>query len=186
MQDIAGIDVGARIRQYLRSIGKSRLEGPESPVPDWLYEMGRYGQKTGAGWYRYEAGSRTPIPDPLIEELAEKAARERGITRQPVSDDEILSRIMVALANEGANVLDEHIAIRPGDIDVIYAYGFGYPRHRGGPMTYADSLGLAHVLAKVNEYRARLGDHWQPAPLLERLAAAGKGFYDATPTEPRP
>jgi 3-hydroxyacyl-CoA dehydrogenase len=96
-----------------------------------------------------------------------------------VSDDEILSRIMVALANEGANVLDERIATRPGDIDVIYAYGFGYPRHRGGPMAYADSLGLAHVLAKVNEYRARLGDHWRPAPLLERLAAAGKGFYDA-------
>jgi 3-hydroxyacyl-CoA dehydrogenase len=179
MQDIAGIDVGARIRQYLRSIGKSRAEGPESPVPDWLYEMGRYGQKTGAGWYRYEAGSRTPISDPLIEELAGKAAKERGIERQPIADEEILSRIMVALANEGANVLDEHIAIRPGDIDVIYAYGFGYPRHRGGPMAYADSLGLPHVLAKVNEYRARLGDHWQPAPLLERLAAAGKGFYDA-------
>ena len=179
MQDIAGLDVGARIRQYLRGIGKSRLEGPESPVPDWLYDMGRYGQKTGAGWYRYEAGSRVPIPDPLIEELANKAAGERGIARQPVPDDEILSRIMVALANEGANVLDEHIAIRPGDIDVIYAYGFGYPRHRGGPMAYADSLGLQQVLAKVNEYRARLGDHWQPAPLLERLAAAGKGFYDA-------
>ena len=179
MQDIAGIDVGARIRQYLRSIGKSRTEGPESPVPDWIYEMGRYGQKTGAGWYRYEAGSRTPIPDPLIEELAEKAAAERGIRRQHVSDHEILSRIMVALANEGANVLDERIAIRPGDIDVIYAYGFGYPRHRGGPMAYADSLGLANVLARVNEYRTRFGDHWKPAPLLERLAAGGKGFYDA-------
>ena len=178
MQDIAGIDVGARIRQYLRSVGKSRAEGPESPVPDWLYEMGRYGQKTGAGWYRYEPGSRAPIPDPLIEELAEKAAAQRGITRRHVSDDEILSRIMVALANEGANVLDEHIALRPGDIDVIYAYGFGFPRHRGGPMAYADSLGLGHVLAKVNEYRERLGDHWKPAPLLERLAAAGKGFYD--------
>jgi 3-hydroxyacyl-CoA dehydrogenase len=179
MQDIAGIDVGARIRQYLRSVGKSRAEGPESPVPDWLYEMGRYGQKTGAGWYRYEPGSRAPIPDPLIEELAEKAAAGRGIRRQHVSDDEILSRIMVALANEGANVLDEHIAMRPGDIDVIYAYGFGFPRHRGGPMAYADSLGLAHVLAKVNEYRERFGAHWKPAPLLERLAAAGKGFYDA-------
>lgn len=179
MQDIAGIDVGARIRQYLRSIGKSRAEGPESPVPDWIYEMGRYGQKTGAGWYRYESGSRAPIPDPLIEELAGNAARQRGITRQPVSDGEILSRIMVALANEGANVLDEHIAIRPGDIDVIYACGFGYPRHRGGPMAYADSLGLRQVLATVKEYRARLGDHWQPAALLERLAATGKGFYDA-------
>jgi len=179
MQDIAGIDVGARIRQYLRSIGKHRAEGPQSPVADWLYEMGRYGQKTGAGWYQYEAGNRTPIIDPLIDELAAKAAQERGVTRRKISDDEILSRIMVALANEGANVLDEHIAIRPGDIDVIYAYGFGYPRHRGGPMAYADSLGLSHVLAKVNEYRAQLGDHWKPAPLLERLAATSKGFYDA-------
>jgi len=179
MQDIAGIDVGARIRQYLRSVGKIRLEGPESPVPDWLYEMGRYGQKTGAGWYRYEAGSRTPIPDPLIEELAEKAAKERGIARRQIANEEILSRIMVALANEGANVLEEHMATRPGDIDVIYAYGFGFPRHHGGPMAYADSLGLDQVLAKVNEYRGRLGDHWKPAPLLERLAGAGKGFYDA-------
>src|SRR5580698_7466308 len=92
------------------------------------------------------------------------------------------SRASWWLANEGANVLDEHIAIRPGDIDVIYAYGFGYPRHRGGPMAYADSLGLPHVLAKVNEYRARLGDHWQPAPLLERLVATSTGFYDATAT----
>jgi len=177
MQDIAGIDVGARIRQYLRSIGKSRAEGPESPVPDWLFDMGRYGQKTGAGWYRYEAGSRTPVPDPMIEELAEKAARERGIVRAAVADEEILSRIMVALANEGANVLQEHMAYRPGDIDVIYAYGFGYPRHRGGPMAYADSLGLGHVLGKVKEYRQKLGEHWAPAPLLERLAAEGKGFY---------
>jgi 3-hydroxyacyl-CoA dehydrogenase len=178
MQDVAGIDVGARIRQYLRSMGKTRAEGPQSPVPDWLYDMGRYGQKTGAGWYRYEAGSRTPVPDPLIEELAAKAAAGRGIARRPVSDDEIISRIMVALANEGANVLEEGKAIRPGDIDVIYCYGFGFPRHRGGPMMYADTAGLPNVLARVKEYRARFGDYWKPAPLLERLAAGGKGFYD--------
>jgi 3-hydroxyacyl-CoA dehydrogenase len=85
----------------------------------------------------------------------------------------------VALANEGASVLDEHSAFRPVDIDLIYAYGFGYPRHRGGPTAYANSSGLVHVLAKVSEYRARFGDHWKPAPLRERLAAAGKGFYDA-------
>ena len=179
MQDIAGIDVGARIRQYLESQGKTRAEGPQSPVPDWLYQMGRYGQKTGAGWYRYEAGSRTPIPDPLIEELAAKAAGERGIARRAIGDEEIIARIMTALANEGANVLEEGMALRPGDIDVIYAYGFGYPRHRGGPMGYADEVGLTAVLARVNEYRARFGDYWTPAPLLERLAAQGKGFYDA-------
>jgi len=177
MQDIAGIDVGARIRQYLKSIGKTRAEGPQSEVPDRLYEMGRYGQKTGAGWYRYEPGSRTRIPDPLADQLAEEAARRRGITRRRISDEEIIARIMTALANEGARVLEDGYAIRAGDIDVIYCYGFGFPRHRGGPMFYADTVGLTTVLARVREYRGRLGDHWAPAPLLERLAAAGRGFY---------
>jgi 3-hydroxyacyl-CoA dehydrogenase len=176
MQDIAGIDVGARIRQHLRSIGKTRADGPQSEVPDRLYEMGRYGQKTGAGWYRYEAGSRTRIPDPLIDQLAEEAARRRGIVRRRVSDEEIVARIMTALANEGARVLEEGYAIRAGDIDVIYCYGFGFPRHRGGPMFYADTVGLPTVLARVEEYRRRFGDYWKPAPLLERLAAAGGGF----------
>jgi 3-hydroxyacyl-CoA dehydrogenase len=177
MQDIAGIDVGARIRQYLRSIGKERAEGPQSVVPDWLFDMGRYGQKTGAGWYRYEAGSRTPIPDPLIDELARKAGAERGVTRRAMTDDEIVARIMTALANEGANILDEGYALRPGDIDVIYVYGFGFPRHRGGPMYYADTVGLKTVLDRVRSYRAEFGDYWHPAPLVERLAASGGTFY---------
>jgi 3-hydroxyacyl-CoA dehydrogenase len=176
MQDIAGIDVGARIRQHLRTIGKTRAEGPQSEVPDRLYEMGRYGQKTGAGWYRYEPGSRTRIPDPLIDQLAEEAARRRGITRGRVSDEEIVARIMTALANEGARVLEEGYATRAGDIDVIYCYGFGFPRHRGGPMFYADTVGLSTVLSRVEDYRRRFGDYWKPAPLLERLAAAGGGF----------
>ena len=178
MQDIAGIDVGARIRQYLASIGKSRAEGPQSAIPDRLYEMGRYGQKTGAGWYKYAApGSRERTPDPLIEQLADEEAKKRGITRKPVSDAEILSRIMVALANEGARVLDDGYATRAGDIDVIYCYGFGFPRHHGGPMFYADTVGLPPVLAKVKEYRARFGDYWTPAPLLERMVAEGRSFY---------
>jgi len=177
MQDIAGIDVGARIRQYLRSIGKHRAEGPESPVPDWLYDLGRYGQKTGSGWYRYEPGSRTPIPDPLIDELAQKAAAERGIKRRAISEDEIIARIMTALANEGANILEEGFAARPGDIDVIYVYGFGFPRHRGGPMFYADTVGLPTVLDCIHRYRGQLGDHWRPAPLLEQLVKTGRTFY---------
>jgi 3-hydroxyacyl-CoA dehydrogenase len=181
MQDIAGIDVGARIRQYLKSIGKTRAEGPQSEIPDTLYEMGRYGQKTGAGWYRYEAGSRNRIPDPLIENLAGEAAAKRGIKRAPISSDEIIARITTALANEGARVLEERYASRAGDIDVIYCYGFGFPRHRGGPMFYAETVGLATVLARVQEYRARFGDYWQPAPLLERLVAEGGSFYDAEP-----
>jgi 3-hydroxyacyl-CoA dehydrogenase len=177
MQDVAGIDVGARIRQYLKSTGKTRAEGPQSAVPDRLFEMGRYGQKTGAGWYRYEGGSRTPIPDPLIDQLASEEADKRGITRGGVSNDEIIARITTALANEGARVLEEGFAIRASDIDVIYAYGFGFPRHRGGPMYYADTVGLPTVLARVNEYRKRFGDYWKPAPLLEQLVSQGRGFY---------
>jgi len=181
MQDIAGIDVGARIRQYLASIGKSRAEGPQSAVPDRLFAMGRYGQKTGAGWYKYDApGSRNRTPDPLVEQIAAEEAAKRGVTRRTVSDEEIIARITTALANEGARVLQEGFATRAGDIDIIYAYGFGFPRHTGGPMFYAETIGLATVLARVNEYRARFGDYWEPAPLLERLVAEGRGFY----TEP--
>jgi 3-hydroxyacyl-CoA dehydrogenase len=178
MQDIAGIDVGARIRQYLKSIGQTRAEGPQSAVPDRLFEMGRYGQKTGAGWYKYEAGSRKGIPDPLVDEIAREEAAKRGITRRAVADDEILARITTALANEGVRVLEDGFATRAGDIDVIYSYGFGFPRHRGGPMFYAETVGLPTVLARVKEYRARFGDYWQPAPLLEKLIAEGRGLYE--------
>jgi 3-hydroxyacyl-CoA dehydrogenase len=177
MQDIAGIDVGARIRQYLRSIGKTRADGPQSVLPDRLYEMGRYGQKTGAGWYRYEPGSRTRIPDPLVEQLAEEAAARRGIVRRAISNDEIIARVTTALANEGARIIEEGYASRAGDIDVIYCYGFGFPRHRGGPMFYAETIGLSTILARVNDYRSRFGDYWRPAPLLERLVAEGRGLY---------
>ena len=178
MQDIAGIDVGARIRQYLASTGQTRAEGPQSEVPDRLFEMGRYGQKTGAGWYRYEAGSRKGIPDPLVEQLAAEAAGKRGVTRRKVGDDEILARITTALANEGARVLEDGFAQRASDIDVIYCYGFGFPRHRGGPMFYADTVGLPTVLARVREYRERFGDYWTAAPLLERMVAEGRKLYE--------
>ena len=178
MQDIAGIDVGARIRQYLKSIGKTRAEGPQSAIPDLLFDMGRYGQKTGAGWYKYDAaGSRNRTPDPLIEELADEEARKRGIIRRPIADEEIVARITTALANEGARVLEEGFAARASDIDVVYVYGFGFPRYRGGPMFYADTIGLPTVLARVKEYRARFGTYWEPAPLLERLVAEGRGFF---------
>ena len=178
MQDIAGIDVGARIRQYLASIGQSRAEGPQSAVPDRLFAMGRYGQKTGAGWYKYDApGSRNRTPDPLIDQLAREEAAKRGVTRREVRDEEIIERITTALANEGARVLEDGYATRAGDIDVIYAYGFGFPRHTGGPMFYAETVGLDTVLARVKAYRARFGDYWQPAPLIERLVAEGRGLY---------
>jgi 3-hydroxyacyl-CoA dehydrogenase len=177
MQDIAGIDVGARIRQYLKSIGKTRADGPQSELPDRLYEMGRYGQKTGAGWYRYEAGSRTRIADPLVDRLAEEAATRRGIARRAISSDEIIERITTALANEGARIIEEGYAIRASDIDVIYCYGFGFPRYRGGPMFHAETVGLSTVLARANEYRSRFGDYWRPALLLERLVQDGRSLY---------
>ncbi len=178
MQDIAGIDVGARIRQHLAKTGQTRAEGPQSAVPDRLFEMGRFGQKTGAGWYRYEAGSRERIPDPVVEDIAADEARRRGVTRRTVNDDEIVARITTALANEGARVLEQGFAQRASDIDVIYCHGFGFPRYRGGPLFYAQTIGLPVVLERVREYRARFGDYWQPAPLLERLVAEGRGFYD--------
>ena len=179
MQDIAGIDVGTRIRQHLAKLGKTRADGPQSEVPDRLFDLGRYGQKTSAGWYRYEPGSRTPHPDPLINAIAAAAAAKRGIDRrQSIPDEEIIARITTALANEGARVLDDGFAARPGDIDVIYCNGFGFPRYRGGPMFYADTIGLATVLSRVQEYRQRFGDYWRPAPLLERLVSAGRSFYD--------
>jgi 3-hydroxyacyl-CoA dehydrogenase len=181
MQDIAGIDVGWRIRQHLKSSGKTRAEGPQSAVPDRLYEMGRYGQKSGAGWYRYESGSRTRIPDSIVDDVAAEEAARRGITRRTVTDDEIIARIMTALANEGARVLEEGYAIRPGDIDVVYVNGFGFPRHRGGPMFYADTVGLPTVLARVNEYRTQFGDYWQPSSLLQKLASEGRGFHGDAP-----
>ena len=177
MQDIAGIDVGARIRQYLNSIGKTRAEGPQSEVPDRLYEMGRYGQKTAAGWYKYEPGSRTRIPDQIVEDIAAEAAARRGIRRRAIGDEEIIARITTALANEGARVLEDGYAIRASDIDVIYCHGFGFPRHRGGPMFYAATVGLGTVLERVRTYRQQFGDYWEPAPLLERLVAEGRGFH---------
>lgn len=186
LQDLAGIDVGARIRQHLAKTGKVRAAGPQSELPDRLYALGRYGQKTGAGWYRYAAGGPPgrgkAEPDPLIDELAAEAAARRGVVRRRIDDAEILARVLTALANEGAQVLAEGYAQRAGDIDVIYCHGFGFPRHRGGPMFVADELGLPLVLARVEEYRARLGDHWRPSPLLVRLVAEGRGFHQAPAT----
>ena len=180
MQDIAGIDVGWRIRQHLKAMGKTRAEGPQSTVPDRMYEMGRYGQKTGAGWYNYEPGTRNRISDPIVEQVAAEEAAKRGVTRRAVSDEEIIARVMTALANEGARVLEDGYAIRASDIDVVYVHGFGYPRHRGGPMFYADTVGLRTVLARLNQYREQFGDYWKPSPLIERLANENRGFHHAT------
>ena len=169
-----------RIRRHLHAIGRTRADGPQSAVPDRLFELGRYGQKTGRGWYRYVAGSRDGIADPEVDLIAAEEAFKRGIQRRAIDDDEILARVTTALANEGARALDEGVARRAGDIDVIYTNGFGFPRHRGGPMFYADSLGAGVVADRVRDYRRRFGDYWTLSPLLARLAAEGGRFTART------
>jgi 3-hydroxyacyl-CoA dehydrogenase len=176
MQDLAGLDVGWRIRKGKAATRRKDLR--YSHVGDRLCEQGRFGQKTSAGWYRYDAGSRTPKPDPEVEAVIAACAKEGGIERRKVGDEEVLKRCLWALVNEGARILEEGIALRSSDIDVTYLYGYGFPRYRGGPMFYADQVGLKLVHADVAAFHTRHGEPWAPAPLLERLAREGKGFHD--------
>ena len=172
--DLAGIDVGWRVR---RSLDATRPKDQRySPTADRLYELGRYGQKTAKGWYRYEPGSRTPLPDPEVEAVILQSSRDQGITRRPISDEEILARCLYAGVNEGAKILDEGIALRASDIDVMWLYGFGFPRWRGGPMFHADSVGLAKVYEAVRGFHREHGALWTPSPLLQRLAEGGGSF----------
>ena len=172
--DLAGLDVGWYIRKRQAATRPAHLR--YSKVADQVCELGRFGQKTGAGWYRYEAGNRNPIPDPIVEDLIVKASKEAGIKRRQITNQEILERCIYALVNEGAEILEEGIALRASDIDVVYVHGYGFPRYRGGPMFYADMVGLDKVLESVKRFHAAHGEYWKPAPLLERLATEGKKF----------
>ena len=154
--DLSGLDVFWRIRQEKPHVHGAR----ETLGLPKLYELGRYGQKTGAGWFKY-GEDRKAAPDPEVVELVHRAARAAGIQQRPISDAEILDRCIFALVNEGAKVLEEGVASRAVDIDVIYLTGYGFPAHRGGPMFYADTVGLAHVLARVRQFG------WEPAALLQ-------------------
>ncbi len=168
MMDLAGLDVGWLIR-------KSR--GEHAAIEDALCEAGHFGQKTGKGYFRYEPGSRAPIPDPEVERIILDASARLGIARRKIEPEEIVERTIFPMINEGARILEEGIAARPGDIDVIWVYGYGWPVWRGGPMYYADRLGLAHVRDRLAFYAERSGDEsLRPAPLLQRLAAEGRGF----------
>ena len=169
MGDLAGLDVGWRIR-------KGR--GVKSPVADRICELGRFGQKTGAGYFRYEKGDRTPRPDPEVEKLILEVAREQGIQRRAIPEQEILERLLYPMVNEGAKILEEKIAIRASDIDVIWIYGYGWPVYRGGPMFWADSIGLKAVRDRMREFGRRGAEGWEPATLLDRLVDGGKGFRD--------
>jgi 3-hydroxyacyl-CoA dehydrogenase len=174
MSDLAGLDVGWRIRK--RKYGAKRPPGRYSTIADTLCELGRFGQKTNAGYYRYEPGDRTPIPDPAVDEVIERSAREGGIARRAIADDEIVKRAMYPLVNEAALILAEGIATRPSDIDVVYVNGYGFPAWRGGPLRWADSIGLRTVVDDMLAFERTHGEVWKPAPLLRELAGRGESF----------
>jgi len=176
MGDLAGLDVGWLVRKARAEMRPTNLR--YSPIADRICEMGRFGQKTGAGWYRYEAGSRAPVPDPEIEKLIVSVSKELGVERRQVGDQEILERCLYPLINEGARILEEGVAQRPLDIDIIWIYGYGFPRFRGGPMFYADEIGPMRIYEAMSRLYDVHGEWLQPAPLLERLAKEGKRFAD--------
>jgi 3-hydroxyacyl-CoA dehydrogenase len=175
--DLAGLDVGWRIRKEYRHLEKPGIRHPVAG--DRLCELGRFGQKTGAGWYKYDE-KRQPSPDPEIAQLVRAWAAEAGISQRQISPAEIVDRCVYALINEGARILDEGFALRPVDIDIIYINGYGFPANRGGPMWYADTVGLKNVFDRIREFERQHGEIWQPAPLLEHLAKQGKTFADFT------
>jgi len=175
--DLAGLDVGWRIRKEYRHLEKPGIRQPIAE--DQLCEMGRYGQKTGAGWYKYDENRRA-TPDPEVAELIRKWTTEAKIPQRQISADEIVDRCIYALVNEGARILEEGFALRAVDIDIIYLNGYGFPAYRGGPMWYADTVGLKSVYDRVLEFRKQHGEIWQPAPLLRELAEQGKKFADFT------
>ncbi|NYE60219.1 3-hydroxyacyl-CoA dehydrogenase [Duganella sp. 1224] len=174
MGDLAGNDIGWAIRK------RRYVEKPEisySKTADLLCEMGRYGQKTGAGWYDYKAGDRKAYPNEQVNAMIVQHSADLGITRRKISDEEIVERLVYALVNEGALILEEGIALRASDIDMVYLTGYGFPLYRGGPMFYADTVGLPNVLSAIQKYaRGHHGEAWKPAPLLQKLAAEGKNF----------
>ena len=176
LSDLAGIDVGWRVQQHQTANQPKGLRYPE--IAGRLYEMGRYGQKTQKGWFHYNEGSRIPIPDPEVEELIVRTSKELEIERREISDKEILQRCIYPLINEGAHILEEGIVQRASDLDVILMQGFGFPRYRGGPMFYADSVGLQHVHEIMQDFCDIHGDWLKPAPLLEQLANTGKSFAE--------
>ncbi len=176
MGDLAGNDVGwyIRKRRYLEKPGVRY-----SKTADLLCEMGRFGQKTGAGWYDYLPGKRDAIPSQVVTDMIETHRNNLGIAPRKIADDEIVGRLVYALVNEGARIVEEGIALRASDIDMVYLTGYGFPLHRGGPMNYADQVGLFNVVAAMKRFAANPlddGAFWHPAPLLVKLAAEGKSF----------
>jgi 3-hydroxyacyl-CoA dehydrogenase len=174
MSDLSGIDVAWHIQKSQGDAGKGRTQ-----IIDRLVELKRLGQKTMAGYFKYDKAvgkGREPIPDPEVEALFAEEAKKAGIAPRVVTDDEIRDRLIFALVNRGAYLLEAGVALRPGDIDIVYVYGYGFPPHRGGPMWYADEIGVANVLARIQEFRSEFGPAWEPAPLLVQIAQSGSTF----------
>jgi len=168
MGDLAGLDVSWRMR---------KAQGTRAEIADQLCAAGRFGQKTGKGFYRYEGGARTPIADAEVEQLILATAKRLGVARRPIERKEIVERLIFPMINEGARILQEGVALRPGDIDVIWIYGYGFPIWRGGPMFHADRVGLAYIRDRLAEFAKQTGDkRHKPASLLARLAGEGQGF----------
>jgi 3-hydroxyacyl-CoA dehydrogenase len=173
--DLAGLDVGWRIRKEYRHLQKLGVRQPFAE--DRLCELGRYGQKNGAGWYKYD-DQRRPASDPEVARLIAGWVSEAGIPQRQISAEEIVDRCLFALVNEGARILEEGFALRAVDIDIIYLNGYGFPAYRGGPMWYADTVGLKTVYARISEFHKQHGETWAPAPLLKQLAEQGKTFSE--------
>jgi 3-hydroxyacyl-CoA dehydrogenase len=175
MSDLAGNDIGWAIRKrHLKT-----HPDPHYPrIADRLCELGRFGQKAGRGWYQYENGRRDAQVDPRVDELIVTYRREKGLIPRSISDEEIVGRCILALVNEGARILEEGIAQRASDIDMVYLSGYGFPLYRGGPMFYADRIGLKTVLDTMQSFYEQTRDpFWKPAPLLAERAAQGKTFH---------
>ena len=173
--DLAGLDVGWRIRKEYRHLEVPGIRQPFAE--DRLCELGRYGQKTGAGWYKYD-DQRRATPDPAVAQLVRNWVEEAGVAQRQIAAEEITDRCLYALVNEGGRILEEGYALRASDIDIIYLNGYGFPAYRGGPMWYADTVGLKQVYERVSEFQRQHGEIWRPAPLLKRLADEGKTFAD--------
>jgi 3-hydroxyacyl-CoA dehydrogenase len=183
VSDLGGTDVGTKTRIEL--FKRESRPDPYFVIADALTAMNRLGQKTQAGFYRYEPGDKKALTDDAVTRLIEQLAAQRGIARRRIEDAEIVERCILQLINVGAQVLETGVAVRAADIDVVWVHGYGFPRHLGGPMFHADSLGLTKVLGRIEHYRTLLGnDYWKPAALLERLARQGKSFeqWDAERT----
>ena len=174
MYDVVGIDLEWRARE----LAGEGQDDPAVQVDNRLCELGRFGQKSGKGYYRYAPGSRQAEHDPVVDGLVQMQSERLGFTRRDIGNEEILERCLLALVNEGAKILEENIAANSRDIDLVYLNGYGFPAERGGPMAWADGDGVAAIRQRLLQLSERFGGHWQPAALIERLASAGKQFSD--------